>query len=440
MYYHETMSAIVKATMACGEIVDAETAIVRDASGRLSIVRKSFNDAAALKSKVREDLGPYATDLAVVEAGLAEAILRKPQSSRRTIYIEGCEEPVTYTYVDNRVVGEDWLGTGPVQRENVGAKRFTFYSLKGGVGRSTALAIYAAHLAASGKKSLVIDLDIEAPGLGSILLPNGKENAGGVPRFGVIDYLLENGIAGIDPQSLSEFVATSPLGSGAIDVLPAVGSETENRPDLFVEKLSRALTEDYISGEKYSLTRQVREMIEVFDQAGSYDAILIDARAGFSEISAATLMGLDSHLVLFGVDQSQTFSGYRYLLSHFIAQTDFSSEVPSWRERLTFVQSKAPGTKKERSSFRAELFEVCADTIYDQFSDDDENETELFTFAPADMSPFAPHNSTHIRFDSAFGGFDPLKHEEQLDPELFSGAYAKFINRLDEISGQEAEA
>ena len=41
----------------------------------------------------------------------------------------------------------------------------TFYSYKGGTGRSMALANFAWIQAASGKKVLVIDWDLEAPGL-----------------------------------------------------------------------------------------------------------------------------------------------------------------------------------------------------------------------------------------------------------------------------------
>src|SRR4051794_13247188 len=41
---------------------------------------------------------------------------------------------------------------------------YTFYSYKGGVGRSMALANVAVLLARSGKKVLVVDWDLEAPG------------------------------------------------------------------------------------------------------------------------------------------------------------------------------------------------------------------------------------------------------------------------------------
>ncbi|MBK9032247.1 MAG: P-loop NTPase [Myxococcales bacterium] len=49
----------------------------------------------------------------------------------------------------------------------------TFYSLRGGVGRSTALA-YTAHILASrGKRVVCVDLDLEAPGLAALF---GRED------------------------------------------------------------------------------------------------------------------------------------------------------------------------------------------------------------------------------------------------------------------------
>ena len=46
-----------------------------------------------------------------------------------------------------------------------GGKIVTFYSYKGGTGRSMALANVAWVLASSGKRVLAIDWDLEAPGL-----------------------------------------------------------------------------------------------------------------------------------------------------------------------------------------------------------------------------------------------------------------------------------
>ena len=62
-----------------------------------------------------------------------------------------------------------------------------FFSIKGGVGRSTALAATAWSLAQEGKRVLVLDLDLESPGLSSALLPSERQ-----PMYGIIDWLIED--------------------------------------------------------------------------------------------------------------------------------------------------------------------------------------------------------------------------------------------------------
>ena len=63
---------------------------------------------------------------------------------------------------------------------------YTFYSYKGGVGRSMALANAGALLAKSGQRVLMVDWDLEAPGLerffgsGSLSLSRTREETPGV--------------------------------------------------------------------------------------------------------------------------------------------------------------------------------------------------------------------------------------------------------------------
>ncbi|MEM6301295.1 MAG: AAA family ATPase, partial [Pseudomonadota bacterium] len=47
----------------------------------------------------------------------------------------------------------------------------TFYSFKGGVGRSMAMMNVASELVAAGRRVLVVDFDLEAPGLDTFNLP-----------------------------------------------------------------------------------------------------------------------------------------------------------------------------------------------------------------------------------------------------------------------------
>lgn len=61
----------------------------------------------------------------------------------------------------------------------------TFFSFKGGAGRTTALVACAITLARRGHRIAIVDLDLEAPGLSTIFFADNLENPG------VIDYLLE---------------------------------------------------------------------------------------------------------------------------------------------------------------------------------------------------------------------------------------------------------
>ena len=75
-------------------------------------------------------------------------------------------------------------------------KIITFYSYKGGTGRSMALANVAWLLASAGNRVLVIDWDLEAPGLHRYLDPflddKSLENS-----TGVIDFVLEFATAAV---------------------------------------------------------------------------------------------------------------------------------------------------------------------------------------------------------------------------------------------------
>ena len=92
------------------------------------------------------------------------------------------------------------------------------------------------HLARMGRNVLLIDLDLEAPGLASLVF-EGDER----PPFGVLDYLVENGLGGVSDGDLVNFVGTSRLtdreeGGGRVDLVPATGTLTLQYPENMLEK------------------------------------------------------------------------------------------------------------------------------------------------------------------------------------------------------------
>src|SRR5262249_9504961 len=90
--------------------------------------------------------------------------------------------------------------------------RLAFHGIKGGVGRSTAVATLAAHLAKRpGAQVLVVDLDLESPGVGLTLLPDDRR-----PEFGLVDWFVEQPVGQADDELLGSMVgeAEPPAGPG----------------------------------------------------------------------------------------------------------------------------------------------------------------------------------------------------------------------------------
>ena len=74
-------------------------------------------------------------------------------------------------------------------------KTITFYSYKGGVGRSLALVNIATRLAEFGKKVCVIDFDLEAPGL-HLKFPVSRGDLKKTNK-GIVDYVYDFAHKGI---------------------------------------------------------------------------------------------------------------------------------------------------------------------------------------------------------------------------------------------------
>ena len=156
---------------------------------------------------------------------------------------------------------DDWLAlTGNAARLNRLRRTpiAVFWSLKGGVGRSTALCVAAATLARQGYDILAIDLDLEAPGIGDMLL-----NAGDQPEFGAMDFFVENGFGTVDDAFLRNMIGASRLtdGRGLVSVVPAIGRATERSPQNMLAKLARAYIDKPVLGGSASFLDQTRDLV-----------------------------------------------------------------------------------------------------------------------------------------------------------------------------------
>ena len=176
-----------------------------------------------------------------------------------------------------------------------------FYSFKGGVGRSTALAACALHLASGGDRVVVLDADLDSPGVGSLL--GGLD--GITASWGVVDYLLERPVVEDADFDLGDYYHRVPSsllsGGGEILVFPA-----GTPGDGYMDKLAR-LDYGVPQGErKHPFVALLEHVRETLDPRW----LLIDARAGLGDVSGFLTGGLCHLHVLFGTMAEASWRGF----------------------------------------------------------------------------------------------------------------------------------
>ncbi|OYX15548.1 MAG: hypothetical protein B7Z15_00020 [Rhizobiales bacterium 32-66-8] len=414
-------------SLAGRDFVETGTAL-RDASGRLAFIAdrepKDDVERETLSRALIETLGSYArSDRPIRFRGDdgTETILMAPERLPVQVGDGFCQ------LLDRRIVGAGWLDV-PTQGHR-DPPRVVFATLKGGVGRSTALAVAAADLARRNRNVLVVDLDLEAPGLGDLLL-----DAQRTPEFGAIDYLVENGIGGVPDASLHAYIASSGLtaaGGGRVDVLPALGRRSLHHPENILPKLSRAMIEDIIGDRVVTVAEQISSMISRITSREQYDAVFIDSRAGLSELAAPAVLGLGATVLMFGTAQKQTIEGYRALFAalQLLAQRDaVQGRDAEWRTMLRPVYAKASLDTSVSERYIDEIYELYSAHIYDA-EDSNENAPELLRFARDDES--APHWPLIIPFSQNFIDFDPSRIPGQLTQSFYEQTYRAFLSGLE---------
>jgi len=420
---------------------------VRDALGRLAFFSSAKLSRAAiarLSKAVILELGEYARK-------------DRPIADRSDFGVDGLfsEHPLrvsagqmTVALLDRRLVGADWLRS-PVP-VSINPPRFVFASLKGGVGRTTALSVSAAELAAQGKSVLILDLDLEAPGIGSMLLDEGT-----TPEFGMIDALVEIGLKELDDAFMADLVGPSGLAdrSGRIDVIPAFGKRSLQNPGDVLAKISRAYAEKIDDrGRVFSFLDKVSLIVDYFSGLDRYDVMLVDARAGLHETTASALLGLGAHVFLFGLDEPQTFQGYGALLSHLARIEDIVKDKAKWISGISMVQGKAPREDELLASYKesvenlfkksgligekanVERVALPAEPFFNVpwMEDDELTDDELVT---TDQSV----ETLHIRFDEEFILFDPSRRRNLLSRSVYEPPFKTFLEKVEAVMSQYTE-
>jgi len=192
-------------------------------------------------------------------------------------------------------------------------KTITFYSYKGGVGRSLLLANVARYLARRGKRVFCVDFDLEAPGL------HYKFGLQGLPkdgRRGLIDIIEEDLKNQEPPESLAPFVLeVGGEKSEKIWLIPAGKAPSSD----YWAQLSKVDWHELFYGKEPDGPVLFLDLKAQIEKEYAPDYLLIDARTGITEMGGVATSILADQVVVLLLNSEEHLEGSRAVLRSFHA-------------------------------------------------------------------------------------------------------------------------
>ena len=196
-------------------------------------------------------------------------------------------------------------------------RTITFYSYKGGTGRTLALANVARQLARFGQTVTVVDFDLEAPGL-HYKFPVGTAQEPPEIEHGVVDYIHEFRTTGRVPESILPFsknVVENTEQGGRVDLI-AAGPVLR---DEYWRKLSQIHWRELLF-EPAEAPRGPLAFLEFKEQIRDElkpDFLLIDSRTGVTEIGGVATGTLADQVMCFLINNRENLDGSRMVMRSF---------------------------------------------------------------------------------------------------------------------------
>jgi tetratricopeptide (TPR) repeat protein len=269
----------------------------------------------------------------------------------------------------------------------------TFYSYRGGVGRTTALVNVANDLARRGRKVLLVDFDLEAPGL-----PMRSEEGA---HLGLVEFIAEYLRSGKAPDIRNHVYQAKPIDKNCAEiwVMPA-GRAHDDRGDRGDDDYWRAL-----HGINWKELYDLQDGFVLFEdlkfqwrESLHPDYVLIDARAGINDRLAICTRQLPDAVIMMFTPLGGEDEPEQRVMRDIIAESTQSS--PPRIDLLTVVSMVPP-------ELEGEDFWVGI-----RYYTDDDEDYSAWGFDPAAAIPLAPEL---LGGGSWFGGEEkPIRYPYQL--------------------------
>ncbi len=266
-----------------------------------------------------------------------------------------------------------------------------FYSFKGGLGRSTALASFAIQRARMKERVVVVDFDLDAPGVGLLL---AADEEGRTASWGTVDYLLERE----SPSPLSDYYhpcrRAAVVGPGELLVFPAGRLDGQ-----YPGKLARV---DLEPSEGPEAPNAIGLLLQVIREELAPDWILLDARTGLSEPAGALLSGLAHLHVLFGTPSEQSWQGLGVVIDRLGAHR-VARGLP--QGDCILVQAMVPADTETAKRARDAFATRAADEFSERYFADASLEDDRFWDTSDLDTADAPHVPAPLSYDLKLAHF-----------------------------------
>jgi cellulose biosynthesis protein BcsQ len=300
---------------------------------------------------------------------------------------------------------------------------YTFYSYKGGVGRSMSLVNVGVLMATEGHRVLLIDWDLEAPGLEVFFRKAAKLSREPSETAGIVD-LLDAQTQGT-PLSWRDCLLKAEFFGKSIDILSA-GRRTDDYRRRVQQLDWDTLFREHRIGNYINTLRE--------EWRADYDFVLVDSRTGITDIGDICTVILPDVLVLLFVTNHQNVEGIKSVMARAVKAR---AKLPVNRSKLLGV----PVPARDERDRESDKFAIWKDIFAREFSD-------LYRdWLPKEVNPLDALHRIYIPYFAAwsFGESIPVieSDRDRMDPSSLGAAYARLTtllsNRLD-WSALEAKA
>lgn len=220
----------------------------------------------------------------------------------------------------------------------------TFYSFKGGVGRTMALMNVGFELARRGRKVLLVDFDLEAPGLTTY-----PGFCGAKQSKGLVEYVTEYMETNVAPRA-TEFLYQFHSPDGNAPCAKSVWLMPSGRRDASYAARLNAI--DWLSlyqdRSGYLLFEDLKQQ---WESEAKFDYVLIDSRTGHTDVGGICTRQMPDSVVFMFFPNEQNIAGLEVV----VEETRAEAKMAAKKINLLFCPSNVPNLDDENEILKNQM-------------------------------------------------------------------------------------